>query len=257
MTRVIRIIKESFRMVRNNRLRGFIIILGIAIGVSSLTMTVCVSSGVYKKVMDTVNKQGPDLIQIRPGTDKFSGPAAGSREAVSLTEEDFEAIRQHVGNINAISPVKDRKEIAVKYGDMNTVTRIFGITPIWGPLRDFNASRGSFISEEDISSSARVCLIGQIVKKNLFGDKDPIGQAIQIMDVSFIVKGELESKGVGAEGRDRDDRIIIPITTYTMRLFRDTPLTQIVIKVEDTDKLYKTVDDIYSVLREQHKIASG
>src|SRR4030043_1961994 len=257
MTRVIRIIKESFRMVRNNRLRGFIIILGIAIGVSSLTMTVCVSSGVYKKVMDTVNRQGPDLIQIRPGTDKFTGAPSGSRDVVSLVEEDVDVIRQHVGNIVALSPVKDRKEIQVKYGEKNTLTRVFGVTPIWAQIRDFDASKGSFISEEDISFSARVCLIGQIVKKKLFGDKDPIGQAIQIMDVSFIVKGELESKGVGAEGRDRDDRIIIPITTYTMRLFRDTPLTQIVIKVEDTDKLYKTVDDIYSVLREQHKIASG
>ena len=119
MTRIIRIIKESFRMVSNNRLRGFIVILGIAIGVTSLTMTVCVSVGVYEKVMDTVNKQGPDLIQIRPGSDKFNSPASGSREAVSLTEEDSEAIRQHVGNIDSISPVKDKKEIQVKYEDKN------------------------------------------------------------------------------------------------------------------------------------------
>jgi putative ABC transport system permease protein len=258
MTRIIRIIKESFRMVRSNRLRGFIMILGIAIGVTSLTMTVCVSVGVYKNVMDTVNRQGPDLIQIRPGTDKFSGPAAGSREAVSLAEEDYEAIRQHVGNnIDSISPVKDRKDIEVKYGDKNTHTRIFGITPIWGHVRDFNAIRGSFISEEDMSSSARVCLIGQIVKKNLFGETDPIGQTIQIMDVPFTVKGELESKGVGAEGRERDDRIIMPITTFTMRVFRDIPLTQIVVKVEDKDNLYKTVEDIQTVLRERHKIATG
>jgi len=257
MTRIIRIIKESFRMVSNNRLRGFIVILGIAIGVTSLTMTVCVSVGVYEKVMDTVNKQGPDLIQIRPGSDKFNSPASGSREAVSLTEEDSEAIRQHVGNIDSISPVKDKKEIQVKYEDKNTVTRVFGVTPIWGRVRDFNAIRGSFITEEDIASAARVCVIGQIVKKNLFGEQDPIGQTIQIMDVPFTVKGELESKGTGAEGRDRDDRIITPITTYSMRVFRDTPLSQIVVKVEDTDKLPKTIEDVQTVLREQHKIATG
>jgi putative ABC transport system permease protein len=108
-----------------------------------------------------------------------------------------------------------------------------------------------------MSSSARVCLIGQIVKKNLFGEEDPIGQTIQIMDVPFVVKGELESKGTSAEGRDRDDRIITPITTYTMRVFKDIALTQIVIKVEDTDKLYKTVEDVQTVLRERHKIATG
>jgi putative ABC transport system permease protein len=257
MTRIIRITQESFRMVRNNKLRGFIMILGIAIGVASLTMTICVSQGVYEKVMDTVNKQGPDLIQIRPGTDKFTGPASGSRDSVSLIEEDVEAIRQNVGNIVALSPVKDRKEIEVKYGDKNTITRVFGVTPIWAQIRDFNASKGSFISEEDMSFSTRVCLIGQIVKKNLFGEADPIGQTIQIMDVPFTVKGELESKGTSAEGRDRDDRIIIPITTYTMRVFRDVPLTQIVIIVKDTEKLNKTVEDIRSVLRERHKIATG
>jgi putative ABC transport system permease protein len=75
------------------------------------------------------------------------------------------------------------------------------------------------------------------------------------LDVPFTVKGELESKGVGAEGRDRDDRIVIPITTYTMRVFRDIPLTQIVITVKDTDKLNKTVEDIRAVLRERHKLA--
>jgi putative ABC transport system permease protein len=257
MTRIIRIARESFRMIKNNRLRGFIMILGIAIGVASLTMTICVSQGVYEKVMDTVNKQGPDLIQIRPGTDKFTGPASGSRDYVSLIEADVEAISQHVGNINAISPVKDRKEVEVKCGDKNTITRVFGVTPIWAHIRDFNASKGNFISEEDISGSARVCLIGQIVKKNLFGEADSIGQTIQIMDVPFTVKGELESKGTSAEGRDRDDRIVIPLTTYTTRVFRDVSLTQIVIKVEDTKKLNKTIEDVQTVLREQHKIATG
>ncbi len=257
MTRIIRITRESFRMVRNNRVRGFIMILGIAVGVASLTMTICVSQGVYEKVMDTVNKQGLDLIQIRPGSDKFTGAPSGSRDVVSLVEEDVDVIRQHVGNIVAISPVKDRKEIEVKYGDKFTFTRVFGVTPIWAQIRDFDANKGSFISEEDMSFSARVCLIGQIVKKTLFGDADSIGQTIKIMDVPFTVKGELETKGTGAEGRDRDDRIIIPITTYTNRLFRDIPLTQIVVTVKDTDKLNKTVKDISAVLRERHKISPG
>ncbi len=257
MTRVIRIVKESFRMVRNNRLRGFIMILGIAIGVTSLAMTVCVSVGVYEDVMETVNKQGPDLIQVRPGTDKFNSPASGSPEALSLRDEDYEAILQHVGNIDSISPVKDRKEIEVKYEDKNTHTRIFGVNPIWGRVRDFDTDRGSFITDEDVASAARVCVIGQIVKENLFGEQDSIGQTIQIMDVAFIVKGELKSKGTSAEGRARDDRIITPFTTYSMRVFRNSPLSQIVIKVKDVDELDKTVEDVQAVIREQHKIETG
>jgi len=257
MNRVIRIAKESMRMMGGNKFRVFIMMLGIAVGVASLTMMICVSKGAYEEVMDTVNRQGPDLLQVRPGTDKHTGLPSGSREVVSLVEEDADAILQHVGNLRAVSPVKDRKEIEVKYEDKFTLTRIFGVNPVWSEIRDFGPSRGEFISDEDVSFAARVCLIGQTVKKNLFENKDPIGETIRIKNVPFTVKGELQWKGISAEGRDRDDRIIIPITTYTRRLFRDIYLTQIVITVEDTDKMDKTVEDVRALLRERHKIAPG
>lgn len=257
MNRVIRIAKESIRMMGGNKFRVFIMMLGIAIGVASLTIMICVSKGAYEEVMDTVNRQGPDLLQVRPGTDKQTGLPSGSREVVSLVEEDADAILQHVGNIRAASPVKDRKEIEVKHEDKFTLTRIFGVNPVWSEIRDFGPGRGEFISDEDVTFAARVCLVGQTVKKNLFEDKDPIGQKIRIKDVPFTVKGELQWKGISAAGRDRDDRIVIPITTYTRRLFRDIYLTQIVITIDDTDKMDKTVEDVRTLLRERHKIAPG
>lgn len=257
MNRIVRIFKESFRMMGGNRLRVFIMMLGVAVGVTSLTMMICVSKGAYEEVMDIVSRQGADLLQIRPGTDKHTGLPSGSREVVSLAEEDVDAILQHIGNIRAASPVKDRKEIEVKYGAKFTLTRIFGVTPVWSQIRDFGSSKGEFISDEDVSFATRVCLIGQTVKKNLFGDTDPIGQTIQIKNVPFTVKGELQWKGISAAGRDRDDRIIIPITAYFKRLFRDVYLTQIVITVADTSKTGKTVEDVRALLRERHKIAPG
>lgn len=257
MSRMRRILKESFRMMGGNKFRMFIMILGVAVGVTSLTMMICVSKGAYEEVMDTVNRQGPDLLQIRPGTDKHTGLPSGSRDAVSLLEEDADAILQHIGNIRAISPVKDRKEIEVKYEGNFTLTRIFGVMPIWYQIRDFGPSKGDFISDEDVSFAARVCLIGQTVKKNLFGDIDPIGHAIQIKDVPFTVKGELKWKGISAAGRDRDNRIIIPITTYFKRLFKDVSLTQIVVTVADTKKLDKTIADVRTLLRERHNISPG
>ena len=244
-------------MMGGNKLRVYIMILGMAVGVASLTLMICVSKGAYKEVMDTVNSQGPDLLQVRPGTDKHTGLPSGSREVVSLVEEDVEAILQHVGNIHAAAPVKDRKEIDVKYGDKFSLTRIFGVVPIWSEIRDFGPSKGEFISDEDVTFAARVCLIGQIVKENLFGETDPIGQTIQINDVPFTVKGELIGKGVSSEGRARDDRIVIPITTFTKRLFRDIYLTQIVITVEDVDKINGTIEDVRTLLRERHRIAPG
>ncbi|MDH5706728.1 MAG: ABC transporter permease [Candidatus Aminicenantes bacterium] len=257
MSRIIRVIKESVRMMGSNTLRVFIMMLGIAVGVASLTMMICVSRGTYEEVMDIVNRQGPDLLQVRPGTDKHTGLPSGSREVVSLIEEDVDAILQHIGNIRAVSPVKDRNEIEVKYGDKFTLTRIFGVIPVWAQIRDFGQDRGEFISDEDVSFAARVCLIGKTVKKNLFEGEDPIGQTVRIKDVPFTVKGELQWKGISAEGRDRDDRIIIPITTYTKRLLRDIHLTQIVITVQDTGKIDETIEDVRALLRERHKIAPG
>ena len=257
MNRIARIFKESLRVMGCYRLRVFIMMLGVAVGVTSLTMMICVSRGAYGEVMETVNRQGPDLLQVRPGTDKHTGLPSGSREVVSLVEEDVDAIQQHIGNIRAISPVKDRKEIEVKYGDKFTLSRIFGVKPVWAQIRDFGPSKGEFISEDDMSFNARVCLIGQTVKKNLFGETDPIGQTIQIKDVPFTVKGELKWKGISAAGRDRDDRIVIPISTYSRRLFRDIHLNQIVITVADTRKLNETVEDVRVLLRERHKIAPG
>ena len=257
MSRIIRVIKESVRMMGSNTLRVFIMMLGIAVGVASLTMMICVSRGTYEEVMDIVNRQGPDLLQVRPGTDKHTGLPSGSREVVSLIEEDVDAILQHIGNIRAVSPVKDRNEIEVKYGDKFTLTRIFGVIPVWAQIRDFGQDRGEFISDEDVSFAARVCLIGKTVKKNLFEGEDPIGQTVRIKDVPFTVKGELQWKGLSAEGRDRDDRLTIPITTYTKRLLRDIHLTQIVITVQDTGKIDETIEDVRALLRERHKIAPG
>lgn len=257
MARIARITRESFRVMGANRIRVFIMMLGMAVGVASLTLMICVSKGAYEEVMDIVNRQGPDLLQIRPGTDKHTGLPSGSRAVVSLLEEDVETILQHVGNIRAASPVKDRKEVEVKHGDKFTLTRIFGVNPVWSEIRDFGPSKGEFVSEEDLSFAARVCIIGQTVKKNLFGDTDPIGQTIRIKDVPFTVKGELQWKGISSAGRDRDDRIVIPITAYTKRLFRDIYLTQIVITVADISNLDKTIEDVRSVLRERHKISAG
>jgi putative ABC transport system permease protein len=257
MNRMVRVAKESIRMMKGNRLRVLIMALGVAVGVASLTMMICVSKGAYLEVMDIVNRQGQDLLQVRPGTDKHTGLPSGSREVVSLVEEDVEAILLHVGNIRAASPVKDRKEVEVKYGDKFTLSRIFGITPVWAEIRDFGPSKGEFISSEDLNFAARVCLIGQTVKKNLFGDTDPIGQTIRIKDVPFNVKGELEWKGISSAGRDRDDRIVIPISTYSKRLFREIKLNQIVITIGDTSHLDKTVEDVRAVLRKRHKLAEG
>ena len=257
MARSARIIKESIRMMGGQRLRVFIMMLGMAVGIASLTLMICVSRGAYAEVMDTVNRQGPDLLQIRPGTDKHTGLPSGSREVVSLVEEDVEAIRQHVGNIRAVAPVKDRKEVEVKFGDRFTLTRIFGVIPVWAQIRDFGPGKGEFISDEDTAYAARVCLIGQTVKQNLFGDTDPVGQTIRIKEVPFTVKGELKWKGISSAGRDRDNRIVVPISTYTKRLFREIHLTQIVITVADTDALDRTIADVRALLRERHRIGEG
>ncbi len=244
-------------MLGGSRPRVLTMMLAMAVGVGALMLVICVGQGTKKEVLDIVARQGLDLLQIRPGTDRHTGLPSGDRSVVSLIEPDVDAITQQIGNIELVGPVMDQKRIDVKHGDKFTQTRIFGVTPEWEFIRDFGPRRGEFISEEDLSRSARVCLIGQTVKKNLFGDADPIGQTIRIKDVPFVVKGELSYKGISAAGRNRDDRIVVPITTFSRRLFKQIHLTQIVITVSDTEAVGATVEELRHLLRQRHRIPDG
>lgn len=257
MLRPLRIAREALATIAGNRLRFLMMIAAIFIGIASLTVVICISQGTKQRVMMLVSRHGLDALMIRPGSGKESGTPGGDRSIVSLSEADALAIETSVRNVLRVAPVQNQRGLEVKYAEKSITTMVFGVTPAWAEVRRFGAAEGEFISGEDMMLSSRVCLLGRTVKKSLFGDADPVGQTIRIRNVAFIVKGVLVEKGASASGKDRDDRIVIPLTAASKRLFARTYLNQIVIQVRDVRAIHSTADDIRTLLRERHGLRSG
>lgn len=251
--------KEGMKSLSLNKLRTFLMMLGVIIGIATFTTVIAMGQGAKSRVMKTMNKMwGAMPIAITPGgkdvsphTDILSTPAI-------LTKEDADAIVREVPNVKDVCLVQVKSNVPVSYKEKNmTVLDFMGVSPNYEIIRTTKVIRGDFISDEDINSLARVCLIGQTVVKELFGDTDPLDEMVRIENVNFVVKGIIEPKGAAPGGRDLDNRILIPQTTFARRMYNVNHLSQIVVQLIDVKKMEKTADDITTLLRERHNISSA
>jgi putative ABC transport system permease protein len=257
MTRTLRLFRQAIAALLSNPLRSFLMMLGIVIGVASLTTVICVAQGTRARVMEMVAKQGWDLIMIRAGGAKQVFAPTTDRTIASLLEADAQAIENSLANIRYISSVQNQRGWEVIYGATSVNTRIFGVGPTWHHIRRRPVERGEFIGEGDLVTMARVAVLGFRTAKLLFGDADPVGQTIRIGNDAFQVKGVFAEAGITPGGDDWDDRIVLPLTTTSRRLFGRPYLEQIVVQVRDARTLPRTVDEITKLLRERHAIRPG
>ena len=257
MSRFLRIAREALVSIAGNKLRFLMMVAAVFIGTASLTVVICISQGTRQRIMALVSRHGLDTLMIRPGSGEGSGAPGGDRSIVSLTEGDALAIETSVRNVLRVAPVQNQRGLDVKYGEKSILTMVFGVAPAWADIRAFGAYEGQFISEEDLVLNKRTCLLGQTVKRTLFGDGDPLGQTVRIKSIPFTVKGVLAEKGASASGRDRDDRIVTPLTTASKKLFARTYFDQIVTQVRDVRAIHGTAEDIRTLLRQRHGLRSG
>jgi putative ABC transport system permease protein len=166
----------------------------------------------------------------------------------------MQAIEQEVPNVRKASPGLIKTDAQVKFRQQTVTTEVFGVTPEFREYRSWDVDSGDFLSDEDVRSMARVALIGQTVARELFGDADPVGTTIRIDNVAFKVKGVMAKKGVNPQGRDLDDRVIIPVSTFARRLYNVTYLSNIVVQLQDMSRMQETGAAITKLLRERHHI---
>jgi putative ABC transport system permease protein len=254
---MLRLGKEAYTSLCSNRRRAFLMMLGLAIGVASLTAVICIGQGTRAKVMAMVAKQGWDLIMIRAGSAKQVFAPTTDRTTASLAEADAQAIEAELGNIRYVSAVQNQRDWEVIAGDKSVKTRIFGVGPDWHLIRRRPVERGEFLSQADVVNMGKVAILGIRTARMLFGDANPVGQSIRIGSEAFQVKGVFEEAGVAPGGDDWDDRAVIPITTSSKRLFGRLYLEQIVVQVRDPKKLPQTAERIRNLLRERHQIRAG
>jgi putative ABC transport system permease protein len=253
-----RIIINALKNLAKFKTRSFLMMIGIVIGILALTMVVSIGFGAKGLVMERVKKFGLESIMVNAGTGSMmSRQASSGQQITTLTIEDAEYLVREIRAIKEIAPFNRRGNSSIAYFEKTTTAALFGVTPSWAYVWAWDVTEGEFITEEDMSSFSRICLIGPTVQKELFGDKNPIGEQIQVGNVQFEVRGILVPKGTSPGGGDMDNRVMIPLSTFMRRVANVDYLAGIKILLRSTSDINKASEEIVSILRERHNIADG
>jgi len=250
-----RIYADGLRTVTRYRLRTFLMMLGVAIGVTALTLVLTIARATEKKVLDGIERMfTANNILVRAGGGSMrSGPLSGG-PTTTLTPADLETIAQEVQTIDRWDALQMIGARDVTYRGAVTRTRIFGHTPQSETLGGRTVTDGEYFDDGHMERATRVALVGTDVVTELFGDADPIGEQIEIGGVPFRVLGVLEPMGTDLHGMNRDDEILVPLSTMMRRLMNVDHVLFGKLHVADPDRMEETADRIAAMLRERHSL---
>jgi putative ABC transport system permease protein len=249
-------IKISFRALWVNKMRSALTMLGIIIGVGAVIAMVAVGTGASQKISEQISSMGSNLLIILPGSTSAGGVRMGSGSQPTLSMGDSDAILKECPAVSDVGPTLGGVAQIV-YGHLNWSTGVSGTTPGMLVVRDWALSAGRPFTQQDVKSATKVCLLGQTVVENLFGDQNPVGQTIRIKNVPFTVIGVLAEKGQSAQGQDQDDTIFIPVTTAQKKLFGTQfpgMVRIIMVKAKSAEDLSAAEKQITELLRQRHHI---
>lgn len=252
------ILRIAFRSLRVNKMRSALTMLGIVIGVAAVIAMFAVGNGANQKISASIASMGSNLLMVRPGV-AISGRRRGGSNEPTLTLEDARAIAAEIPSVEDVAPVL-RGTSQIVYGNANWSTSIWGTTSSIMNVRQWTLASGRGLSDSDVRSAAKVCLLGQTVIDELFGSQDPIGKVVRIDKVPMKVVGTLGEKGSSAMGSDQDDVIFVPVTTAQKRLFGARfpgKIGDIMVKGRTADVLEKAEKEITLLLAQRHRIRKG
>ncbi len=253
--RILNQIKVAARSLNKNKLRTFLTMLGIIIGVGSVIAMLAIGEGSRQNIQASVASLGTNSIMIYPGSMNQGGVRMGAGSYSTLTVKDAEAIAARCDLVTLVTPAVSRS-VQVIDGAQNWRTFIVGSNIEYLAIRNLAISSGSAYTLADDRAAAKVCIIGQTVSDNIFGPgKDPIGQSLRINSIPFRVIGLLEKKGQNTFGQDQDDIIIAPFSTVQKRLMTSSKFVSSIYASGSSEKVIdKAKDEIGTILREQHKL---
>jgi putative ABC transport system permease protein len=251
-----RAITLALRTLSRNRLRTIFMMLGIVVGISSLTALSSVGESSRQETMRRFKRMVGtfDTVIVRPGAGRTRGMPSLTTVPPTLKFEDARAIATEVPGVLRVADVQNAFDVDIKYREKTGSPAIFGVSSNWMALRGDEVAQGVGITDDDVQALARVAVIGADVKTTLFGDEDPIGKTVRIADVPFQVKGVLASRGAGPGGASLDNLLLIPVTTASRRLFNRDFLTMLIAQLKDPEQGDAVVTEITALLRERHHI---
>ncbi len=246
--------KIALKALSNNKLRGFLTMLGIIIGVASVITMLAIGQGSKRSIQAEISEMGSNMIRIHPGGDMRGGVRLDADDMESLKLEDLEDIQTQTRYVTYISSAVNSAGQAV-YGANNTPTTVYGVNLDYLEIRRYKVEDGDTFSEHDIKTAAKVCLIGKTVVDELFPQgENPVGKVIRFGTIPFRIVGVLQSKGYNSMGMDQDDLIIAPYTTVQKRILAITHLQEIVCSALSEDYTEEAIDEISDILRTNHKL---
>ena len=249
---------EAWHAMGANRLRTFLTMLGMVIGVGAVVLMLAIGQGAQESVKRSIDTMGSNLLIVLSTPPGMGGARAATGNMPSLTVKDAEAIAELDG-VSAVAPTVNGSAQII-FSSNNWNTSIIGTTPQYLDVRAWSLADGYAFTDSDIRSGTRVALVGKTVVDNLFGDVSPVGKTIRINKSPFIVIGVLESKGQSLDGRDQDDTIIVPLTTAQRQLFGSQfagSVRMVMVQAESTEIMTLVENSINSLLRQRHNIRDG
>ena len=248
------LLKIALRALANNKLRGFLTMLGIIIGVASVITMLAIGQGSKRSIQAQISEMGSNMIMIQPGADMRGGVRQDASAMETLKLQDYEDIVNETRYVSATSPSVNSSGQAI-YGANNAPTTVYGISPDYMEIRRYEVEDGDMFSDQDVQTAAKVCVIGKTVVDNLFpGGENPVGRVIRFQKLPFRVVGVLKSKGYNSMGMDQDDLILALYTTIQKKILAITHLQGITcsaLKEEYTDQ---AIDEISEILRRNHRL---
>ena len=246
--------KIALRALANNKLRAFLTMLGIIIGVASVIAMLAIGQGSKRSIQQQISEMGSNMIMIHPGAEMRGGVRQDPSAMQTLKLENYEKLSEECTYLSGISPnVSSSGQLVA--GSNNYPSSVSGVSIDYLNIRQLSVEQGEMFSENDIRTAAKVCVIGKTIVDNLFPDgSDPIGKVIRCNHIPMRVVGVLKSKGYNSMGQDQDDVVLAPYTTVMKRLLAQTYLGGIFASALTEDMTEEAVEEITSILRREHKL---
>jgi putative ABC transport system permease protein len=250
------IIRVALRALARNKLRTVLTMLGIIIGVGAVICTVAIGQGASAQVQQQIQALGDNIIMVFAGSVNTGGVRMGNGATKTLVNDDAEAILQHVPDVTMISPIAGAS-VQVVNGNQNWLTRANGTSQDITQIRNWPVVQGSMFSDRDVNMAANVCVLGNTVAQQLFGDQDPVGQVIRVQNLPFRVLGVLLAKGQNSNGQDQDDMMLMPYTTVQKKISGIGWLQMIMVATTSQQAMGQVQTSIAALLRQRHHLRPG
>jgi putative ABC transport system permease protein len=254
---ILMVVKIALKALGRNKLRTALTMLGMIIGVAAVITMVALGNGATRSIEQQIQAAGTNMITVSAGNFTQGGVRGGAGESSTLVKEDADAIRNEVPGVQYVAiGVNTRSQVIA--GGQNWSTRIQGTEPDIVAIRAWPMKYGSFFGPQDVTSAAKVAVLGSDVSDNLFGEEvDPTGQTIRIRNQPFRVIGVMTTKGQAAMGENQDDQIMTPYTTVQKKLMGITNINNITLSTARAEQIGRVTENIAALLRIRHKLIPG